>query len=559
MLERLRQSAWFWVGLLVGVQGLIVAGALALQRSSGPILFTDEMGYLGGAAELAGQGEPFLGRTPKYTIGYSTAVAVPLRFVGGDPWRIAVAVNIAAALLLPVLCFLLVRRLSDLRPGAAALIAAVAAAYPAIALHAPRAWPETVLAVVVVGWALVALAAVRHRTAVWCAALGVVSGFTYMVHHRTVALGLAAGLVFVWIAARDRPQRRAAIVAGGAGLLALVVTLVVGLEIESTIYDRLYVSTSDSATSRVTGGFEPQNWWKTARAAIGQIWYLQVATFGAAGLMVAGAWSAARGDRRDRVWLTVVTLAFVGSLAVAASGARNGGRTDFYVYGRYIEVFVPLLIATGLALLSRRDTSTRVSAVTWSALTIAPLTLAIGLIRGFDTWDRNVQKVNLFGIIGLDNVAGERGEAIISNLDVFVIAVASAAAATAMLVFVRRRPGWAVALLGLALVGSTMAAAGWSLRDWLNIFEDASVDAVAFIEPEGEFGVVLGQEGEPRYETLNSVSYRTGYPTAVLVDNDVCPDVRYVVASEAWAPDYPVRVATTLTPFGGVVYEVDCA
>jgi hypothetical protein len=108
----------------------------------------------------------------------------------------------------------------------------------------------------------------------------------------------------------------------------------------------------------------------TLRNLVGQSWYIAVATLG---LVVAAALAdvpaLARALRRRRVatphLLTVFLLATTaGLLVVSALSFRTLDRPDMLVYGRYVDVVVPPLLALALARLAVGRTSVvRVAAV----------------------------------------------------------------------------------------------------------------------------------------------------------------------------------------------------
>lgn len=64
-------------------------------------------------------------------------------------------------------------------------------------------------------------------------------------------------------------------------------------------------------------------------------------------------------------------------LVVSAAAFTHRARPDMLIYGRYVEVTTPALVALGLALLSRQRTAASMSPI---LLALFPLSLAVVLI-----------------------------------------------------------------------------------------------------------------------------------------------------------------------------------
>ncbi len=328
----------------------------------GPIVFEDEIGYLMGARYLAGQLDGArIGPMGSYSIGWSV-VLVPVALLLNDPGRYyrgsLVLGSVLGGLTIVPVWWLVNRLVLRDRARLAVLVSAATMALPGFTLMAGTAYAESWLRFL---FALTAVAAYYHfqrRSWWWSAALGGLAAALYLSHGRfagavaLTALLLAIGLV------RGEPRR--AIV----GLAAMGSTLALGLWVETRVHAGLYelaYTRSDRLIARVIDG--PRSGQMVA--ALGDIFYATVTTYGTATIGVALVLGAVGAEFRRRelgfaTWLAgaagsvLVLVCLAGGRAAAA-----GSRLDYIGYGRYIDPVLPLFAAGGLGvavtLVRRRD------------------------------------------------------------------------------------------------------------------------------------------------------------------------------------------------------------
>jgi len=276
----------FWMAVLAAEQSVVVAISMWLQQSSGPILYTDEMGYLGAAVEISNRSAtPFLAHMESYSVGYSAILAIPMSILGADPWKLAVVVNVAATIALPILAFNLIRRISTLKGYQAAAVAAAAGAYPAAILHVTRAWPEAILPTLIILWATAVHSGMRRPSAQIYSTIAALASLLYFVHHRTVSVAGATALMMVMIIGigiqrQETTQARMGLV----GLLVLVASFMLGRVLEHHTTTAIYLDHSFDRASYVLDGFRPRGLPWSGRVLLGQVWYLLVATLGLSAL-----------------------------------------------------------------------------------------------------------------------------------------------------------------------------------------------------------------------------------------------------------------------------------
>ena len=145
MLKRYRDN------LLLGILilGFLMLRLFYITRVKGPFVYTDEMGYWGHAANLAGNTwAGVMGDMPWYAFGYSLFLA-PLFLISNNiviMYRMAVILNILFGLLSFALAYRVIGKLvlgsNVLFKGS---LAFVATAYSAYIFQSYVAWSETLL------------------------------------------------------------------------------------------------------------------------------------------------------------------------------------------------------------------------------------------------------------------------------------------------------------------------------------------------------------------------------------------------------------------------------
>jgi hypothetical protein len=385
-------------------RGIVLAGAtvavlalhVVLVWPVHGFLLSDTTGYLANARWFAGKaGETWQGAMSFYHPAWSILVA-PLYLVFDSPRDVQVGALLLNALLasaiLP-LAYVVARRAFDVPPRAALGGAAIAALYPAVVLLAGYEWGESLYQVLFLLFVLAAAAVVAKPTTWSAVAVGVVAAACNATHPRglgmvPVAFGFLAALAW-----RKQLPR----VAAAAGIGALVVAFAATRVVDHLLLDAIYSKTSAGVEGDVLGRLTDVHLlWGGVKAAIGQLWYLTVATLGLA--PIGALWLLT--TKRLPTALRLVTLvACLATLAASSLEMSDGIRVDHMVYGRYVEGIVPVLLVAGAAgLVAWRTVLPRLL----GGVAVLAVVLAVALVvvrRGGDLFSGDVMPLNVLGLL----------------------------------------------------------------------------------------------------------------------------------------------------------------
>ncbi len=412
----LSPAAWSPTGwwLLGGSVALLALHLWLGLQMRGPLVFPDEAGLLGHPGWFLGD-DPLLqmGATSYYSFGYSLFL-VPAFAVLSDPDHLYTAAMVVNALLLTAvfpMLYLILRRILGVAPYPALLGAAAGAVYPAVTFAGNHAWTEPAAipvfcALVLTAWLMLTADARWQRMLFGpCAALA------YAIHPRFTGV-VAVVLVLVGVAWWSGRIRHHTAVTNTALLVAgfMVVRLV-----NSALFDARWaggndvIENSPEQLARTLG--DPGEWRELAAMAVGQGWYLVVATLG---LFVLGVVVLARRThpliaRTKAEWRQAPSSSLVAGFVLLAALAMfvasivfmtvNRHRVDHLVYGRYNEAFLPVFLACGTAVLAtRRRPRVLLVSMGSSILTIAVLALALRLLRDPALFDGTANWPTITGI-----------------------------------------------------------------------------------------------------------------------------------------------------------------
>jgi hypothetical protein len=324
--------------------------AISLDRD-GPTNFADETGYLANARVLSGGVAGQLSGAAFYRGGYSLLL-LPAYWLGDGPqaeYRNVLATNaLLSSLVFPLVHALLVRVFGV--AGRTALVAAfLAALYPPLVVTTQFAWAESLLPVLVL-LAAISLAAVvtvsRPRAVVgWAIACGCAAGALFTTHGRTAPLAVLLLVSLLALAA----LRHDLVASAAAGTVAAVAVTVAGQRLNDwlsrTSWGRLPGSDLERVldNARDLGAVE-----NVAALGMGQYWYVFVATFGLVVLGLVQVAAASRGTGRVAAVAVFLLGSVVGLAVLVGLYLRPPVRPDHVVYGRYLEILVPPLLALGL-------------------------------------------------------------------------------------------------------------------------------------------------------------------------------------------------------------------
>ena len=445
--------------LAAGAAALLVLHAVLVWPVHG-FLLSDTTGYLANARWLAGKaGDTFQGPTSFYHPGWSLLVA-PLYLVMAAPRDVqlgALVLNgLLATAVLPT-AYLVGRRAFGLPPRVALGAAAVAATYPAVLLLAGYEWGESLYQLLFLLFVLAAAAVVARPSTASAVAVGVLAAACNATHPRGLGMvAVALGFLAALAARRQLPRPSAA-----AGIAAVVVLFVATRVVNHALLDAIYTKTSAGVEGDVLGRLtDPHLVWGAGKAAVGQLWYLTVATLGLA--PIGALWLLT--TRRLPTALRLVTLvACLATLAASAIEMSDGTRVDHMVYGRYIEGIVPVLLVAGAAgVVAWRTFLPRL--LVGVALLAAGLAALLVLLRGGDLFGGDVMPLNVTGLLPFRNGSGPD----VLRIDVARTTILALVATGGVLAVARWK-----AFAGLALVAALFAGASANVQaSTLRPFDD---------------------------------------------------------------------------------------
>ncbi|MEU1720901.1 hypothetical protein [Nonomuraea sp. NPDC005692] len=373
-----RSRSWWF--LAIGWVAQVALRMWLFRQHAGPVANPDETGYLIAARWLAGGPGADLTGFTFYQGGYPLLLA-PVFWFTSDPvvaYRLVVVVGAMVAAGAFPLAYLLLRRLGT-GPRAAMAAAFAGGLSPSLLLFSGLALADAVLPTLVLAW-LVALHDLVARGSVRAGALaGGLAGFAVAVHLRgTVVLAVTVLAMAGMLVTRRRGMAGVSGARGGgaaAGLVAAVVVAGAATALNQVLSAALYPGgardLSGLLAERVSG-LDGQAW--ALAGAAGQLWYLIAATWGLAGVGLAGAVAvvARRSAPGPRRVLAAVLLATTLGIAYASSAALpDEHRVGNYAYGRYLACVALAWTLAGLLVLARAGRGAVVRHVLAAAVLLA--------------------------------------------------------------------------------------------------------------------------------------------------------------------------------------------
>lgn len=348
------------------------------RRMIVPIIHGDEAGYLANAQHIAHKTISGSGVTGEgYLAGYSLLLS-PIAFVSASPhhlYTFSLVVNAFLLGLTAVCVAYIVRsgwpRLSDM---SVLLITGVSVAAPGLVGLTGFVLADNALMAIVAVSAALSLFALRAesrmRAEVAIVLAGITAGFAPAVNPRGLVVFVAWTIVAIFILRRPRLQWRV-VASGASGAVSLL---------GRVFNDRVL---GDSATSTPGAGIGLRSyldhitdvslWPGIVSDVAGRFAYTSATTFGLAWIGIAvvaiAAYRGLRtrnrtrdGERDVMTASSFVALAFLTTLGLSSldTAPPELVRIDFLIYGRYIEYYLPILTAIGLAWVWSRPVRSRV-------------------------------------------------------------------------------------------------------------------------------------------------------------------------------------------------------
>jgi hypothetical protein len=428
------------VALAAGVIALAVLHVVLVTPVHG-FMLSDTTGYLANARWIAGKaGTTWQGPSSFYHPAWSFLVA-PLYAVLDTPRTIqigALLLNGVLSIAVFPAAYALGRRAFALPPRPALVAAAIAATYPAVVLLAGYEWGEALYQLLFVGFVLAAASLLARPSIGSALAVGASAPLLEATHPRGLGVIVVAGVTLAVVARRERRTL--------VGLVPLVALYLATRLVDHALLHAIYAERSARVEGDVLGRLtDPHLLWGAAKATVGQLWYLTVATFGLAPL---GALWLATTKRIPRA-LGVVTLSScLAMLAASALEMSDGTRVDHMVYGRYMEGAVPVLLVAGAAaVLAWQSVLPRLLPALAGLATL--LAVALVVVRGGQVFSGDVMPLNVTGILVYRHLPG--------SVDVARVTVLALLLTAAVLLLARWRAVAALVLVVGLFTASSVA------------------------------------------------------------------------------------------------------
>jgi hypothetical protein len=331
---------------------------LGISRQQ-PLMFADELGYLGNARYIAGTADmPDLKGVPFYHFGYSLLIA-PLFRIFTDPGATYRAIMVFNAFLMCSILFFsywLSSELLGLKRSLAILVAVVVSVYPSFFLMSRLAWGECIFIPGLFSLIYSFYKMVETKKITYVFLTGFLCSFLYTIHPRGLAVIGISVLYILFLSGSGVISIRHMIVIYGTIFIIYFFTQHINHHLllegwnnqaPSGLPRILQVIKAMSPASLLSNFF---------KESIGQIYYLMTATFGIT--LYAGYFTyvkiretinARSISNNDHVlifiWLVSLVI-FASSVMMLIDG---GWGIEHLIYGRYNEAFLPILLTIGLS------------------------------------------------------------------------------------------------------------------------------------------------------------------------------------------------------------------
>lgn len=370
--DRLAPARWHLVLAVAAATVAFAAIAVASVRQSGPTVHPDEWGFLTNGQVLTGHPEAVLPTTSFYPAGFGLVTGLGALLSGSiqGAYRFTLMANLVLALLTAWAAARLARRVFSVAARASLLVALLILVLPGTLLSAVIAWPEVAARAAFIGFVYMVHRASLDPTRNRLVALTLFTGLLPALHGRFTLVLAVVGLAVVWMWRRKLVDFWVAAQSG----CVLIAGYAVSHLLNGFIKSRVYLESYNQENRLLRRLVNPRLWPAVLRMMVGQGWYLVATTAGLFGVGIAYAVARtlqsrrelAEGTVRDPVsltltvtWCSVLVMVFAGSLQLL--GFNRG---DHLIYGRYVELTVPVVLVLAVASLDRAPTFSR---RTWTA------------------------------------------------------------------------------------------------------------------------------------------------------------------------------------------------
>ena len=331
------------VYILISLLAPILYICVNLGRTNGLFFPPDEIGYWENAARMCGldwSGSTFM--QSYYAEGYSILLLPLLKMIQSPllMYKCALLLNAILFGLNGLVIYAFLKELyCDDPESEICLIALAAIFYPAHFIYMNYTIAETLLHLLVTTlfWMLLRY---EHRRRTSDALIAVVVSLTMVfTHFRTIGVAFSAVIMIfaVWRKKKGKSINvRTLVYACGVLMLIAIVFAICPI--------RSGIAYLDDKLDRFRMVIAPAGILSIIMGIVGKVFYISVSTIGMIFVCVRRIWS-----KRNESYTGITFLvSFMISIVIFAVFFVNGNGIDYLVYGRYTEIFAPIIMCVGL-------------------------------------------------------------------------------------------------------------------------------------------------------------------------------------------------------------------
>ncbi len=387
------------------------------SKMYGPVIFADEVGYLGNARFLSGISHmPDMLTCTFYHFGYSLFL-IPSFVLFKNPehiYQCALWTNSIIITAAFVLMYYFLRSIFKLSSKNAMVIAFTTSCYPAFFLQSVFAWVECLFITAFIACIIFLYQMLKHKNLKWNFIFGITCSFLYTIHPRASVVVLLGIILYIVLFILKIQNIKNTIV----GLLSILSVLILTNIINGIIIDAGYSYTNTHNYLNIFNGIvasilNTKGILRFLTEIIGQFWYLSVSSYG---LFILGLIiiiqcifsirkKGLKGNDELALFVTLIFLLLSGIFILISSSILmqkldSEGRVDRLIFGRYNEGFLPLFICIGLTFFVKEKNSQYKNA---SFCIMIPLLISIAgftlvLVYGSEVLSGSFNFLNAFGI-----------------------------------------------------------------------------------------------------------------------------------------------------------------
>lgn len=343
-----------WTFLILPYLSLVIIQIFFNWELQSPSVFPDEITQLGHARYLAGGNHVFLFNEPLAHFGYSLFL-VPLFWLFSNPFIIFKGVVILNAFLMSSLYFpiyYIIHNIFSTKKNISLLITLTTCIYPAFFFYSKVSWAENILIPLYATTVVLLYLFLKHKSYLSAILFGVSVGFLYMLHVRILPIIIISILYLIFLVIlKILPKLKVLLSLLFIGIFCFVTKVVMNYLV-SVGYEKV------NEISKIEKLFNIFDISDFIIGAVGQLWYLSVATYG---LFIIGLFyiiyylyqkircnfKQAFKNNKFVVLLFILLTSFA-SFMTSVLFMTNSNRIDQLIYGRYNETFISIFIALTL-------------------------------------------------------------------------------------------------------------------------------------------------------------------------------------------------------------------